>query len=179
MENESLESGNSEKQSTGRKRAVRRRLLPRIAMLMLIAIVGLYGMSFMANSPDDLGVTNGQLAECPDKPNCVSTQSTDDSKQMDPVGFSGSVDDAIEKLKSEINKLFPRARLISKQEYYLRYEFTSLIFRFVDDVEFWFDVDNKKIHFRSASRVGHSDLGVNRKRMTKIGDHFKDEFTGT
>jgi uncharacterized protein (DUF1499 family) len=40
--------------------------------------------------------------------------------------------------------------------------------RFVDDVEFLFDDTNKKIHVRSASRVGYSDMGVNRKRVEEL-----------
>jgi uncharacterized protein (DUF1499 family) len=47
-----------------------------------------------------------------------------------------------------------------------------LIFRFVDDVEFWIDAKNQVIHFRSASRVGHSDLGANRARMESIRKAF-------
>ena len=61
-----------------------------------------------------------------------------------------------------------RATLTDEAESYLRYEFTSLIFRFVDDVEFFVDDVGEVIHFRSASRVGYSDLGANRRRMNQI-----------
>ena len=53
-------------------------------------------------------------------------------------------------------------------EAYLHYEFTSLLLRFVDDVEFLFDEATKTVHFRSASRTGYSDLGVNRRRMEQM-----------
>lgn len=62
----------------------------------------------------------------------------------------------------------PRAKLVEEDETYLHYEFTSLLLRFVDDVEFVFDDETKTIHFRSASRTGYSDLGVNRRRMEEI-----------
>ena len=166
-------------QTASQERKIRRRLLPRIVLLLLIAIGGLYGMSFMASSPEGLGVTNGKLAACPDKPNCVSTQATTESQRMDPVSFEGSADNAAQRIKSAINNSFSRTRLIEEQEDYLRYEFISLIFRFVDDVEFWFDAENKQIHFRSASRVGHSDLGANRGRMSKIIDQFQNEAGGS
>jgi len=52
-------------------------------------------------------------------------------------------------------------------------EFRSNVFRFVDDVEFLFDREKKLIHVRSASRVGYSDLGVNRKRVEKIRSLFQ------
>ena len=66
-----------------------------------------------------------------------------------------------------------RAKIITDEGDYLYAEFTSLIFRFVDDVEFSFDDGNKLIHFRSASRLGYSDLGANRKRMEEIRKGFE------
>lgn len=62
----------------------------------------------------------------------------------------------------------PRTRLVDEDDSYLHYEFTTLLLRFVDDVEFLFDETTKTIHFRSASRTGYSDLGVNRKRMEQV-----------
>ncbi len=62
----------------------------------------------------------------------------------------------------------PRTSIIEEKPNYLRAEFTSRIFRFVDDVEFLFDDSLKYIHVRSASRIGRSDLGVNRKRIEEI-----------
>ena len=62
----------------------------------------------------------------------------------------------------------PRTKLIEEDDTYLHYECTSLLLRFVDDVEFVFDDEAKLIHFRSASRIGYGDLGVNRRRMEGI-----------
>lgn len=62
----------------------------------------------------------------------------------------------------------PRTEVVGMEGDYLRAEFTSRIFRFVDDVEFWVDGEEGLIHFRSASRVGRSDMGVSRERMTEI-----------
>jgi uncharacterized protein (DUF1499 family) len=70
-------------------------------------------------------------------------------------------------LKTMIAAL-PRTKLVEEDETYLHYEFTSLLLRFVDDVEFLFDDETKTIHFRSASRSGYGDLGVNRRRMEDI-----------
>ena len=66
----------------------------------------------------------------------------------------------------------PEATIIEEQDDYLYAEFRSRIFRFVDDVEFAVDNENNEVHFRSASRVGHSDLGVNRARMERIQREF-------
>jgi len=70
-------------------------------------------------------------------------------------------------LKTAIASL-PRTKLIEEEEAYLHYEFTSRLLRFVDDVEFVFDDESKIIHFRSASRIGYGDRGVNRDRMEEI-----------
>jgi uncharacterized protein (DUF1499 family) len=68
----------------------------------------------------------------------------------------------------EVIRFMPRTKLVEEDETYLHYEVTSLLFRFVDDVEFLFDDDTKTIHFRSASRTGYGDLGVNRTRMEQV-----------
>jgi uncharacterized protein (DUF1499 family) len=64
--------------------------------------------------------------------------------------------------------LMARAELVQEGPAYLHYEFTSLLMRFVDDVEFLFDDETKTVHFRSASRTGYGDFGVNRRRMETI-----------
>jgi uncharacterized protein (DUF1499 family) len=107
------------------------------------------------------------LSPCPASPNCVSTQATDENHAIAPFQYKKSRAEAKEALKAAIATL-PRTKLVQEDESYLHYEFTSLLLRFVDDVEFLFDEAIKTVHFRSASRVGYSDLGVNRKRMEQI-----------
>jgi uncharacterized protein (DUF1499 family) len=50
----------------------------------------------------------------------------------------------------------------------LHAEATSLVFRFVDDINVIIDSQKKLINIRSASRTGHSDFGVNRKRIETL-----------
>jgi uncharacterized protein (DUF1499 family) len=123
--------------------------------------------------PKDIGVKEGQLKNCPDTPNCVSTQSTDTVHKIAPINYIGTKEEAINKMVIVINSL-KRTKIITKSENYLYAEFTSALMRFVDDVEFYFDDTDKLIHFRSASRLGYSDLGVNRKRMEEISKLFLD-----
>jgi uncharacterized protein (DUF1499 family) len=108
-----------------------------------------------------------QLPPCPASPYCVSTQATDECHAIVPFRYRKSRAEAKEALKATIASL-PRTKLVEEVESYLHYEFTSLLLRFVDDVEFLFDDDTKTIHFRSASRTGYSDLGVNRRRMEQV-----------
>jgi uncharacterized protein (DUF1499 family) len=144
-----------------------------ILLLPLALILGIYAMSFLSGRPTNLGVKDGKLAPCPAKPNCVSTQAEDAGHKIEPIRFTGAAADAMAKLKQAIATL-PRAAIATETADYLHVECTSLIFRFVDDVEFWIDEPNRTIHFRSASRVGHGDLGVNRKRMEAIRQAFGD-----
>ena len=90
---------------------------------------------------------------------------------MAALPYTGSVMDAKEKLVAII-KGQPRATIVTEQDTYLHIEYRSLIFRFVDDVEFYIDEAAHLIQFRSASRLGHSDMGVNRKRMEGIREQF-------
>jgi uncharacterized protein (DUF1499 family) len=107
------------------------------------------------------------LAPCPSSPNCVSTQALDEGHAIAPIRYRKPRVEAKEALKEFIRSL-PRTKLVVEDESYLHYEFTSLLLRFVDDVEFLFDDETKTIHFRSASRTGYGDLGVNRKRMEQV-----------
>jgi uncharacterized protein (DUF1499 family) len=47
--------------------------------------------------------------------------------------------------------------------------------KFVDDLEIRIDSTQKVIHIRSASRVGYSDMGVNRKRTELLKKLFNNE----
>lgn len=114
-------------------------------------------------SPENLK----RLHPCPSSPNCVSTLAKDEGHAIAPLRYRKSRAEAKEALKETIRTL-PRTKLVEEDETYLHYEFTSLLMRFVDDVEFLFDDETRTIHFRSASRTGYGDLGVNRKRMEEI-----------
>jgi uncharacterized protein (DUF1499 family) len=112
------------------------------------------------------------LAPCPDKNNCVSTEATTDKHRMAPVPFSDSAEQALARVRAALLEE-PRITIVGEETGWLKAEARSRIFRFVDDVEFIIDADAKLIRFRSASRVGESDLGVNRKRMTRISERLR------
>jgi len=114
------------------------------------------------------------LAPCPSSPNCVSTQAQDERHAIAPFPYRKSKAEAKEVLKQVIRSL-PRTKLVEEGETYLHFEFSSLVFHFVDDVEFVFDDESKTIHFRSASRTGYSDLGVNRRRMEEIRSSISEK----
>jgi uncharacterized protein (DUF1499 family) len=126
-------------------------------------------LSFPGPRPSNLGVNNGQLAACPNTPNCVSTQAsaTDKEHSVEPIAFVGEGKAAIAKLKTIIENS-ERTKIIEASDNYIYAEFASKLMGFVDDVEFYADDSAKVIHVRSASRLGKSDLGVNRKRVEEM-----------
>ncbi len=123
------------------------------------------------------GITDGNLAPCPNSPNCVISDSTaDDKHRMEALTFSGDPKAAMELLISIIQDM-PRTQVVTQTPNYIHAVFSSRLFRFKDDVEFLLADDKKSIMFRSASRLGYSDLGANRKRMETIGRSFADKMS--
>lgn len=135
-------------------------------LYLLLCSLALVGCSI---TPPELGISGESLKDCPATPNCISSINNG-SGDMAPILFNGSKANAKEKLLSIIRSL-PRTTVVEKRDNYLRVEFRSQLFGFVDDVEFLLSQSQNtktKIDFRSASRLGLSDLGVNKARMKKV-----------
>ena len=126
---------------------------------------------FSGTRPSNLGVKHGTLTACPSSPNCVNSQADDRQHRIDPLAFSGDAVTAMQKLSAIVAAL-PRTQVIQSRADYLYVEFSTPLMGFVDDVEFY--CDGKAIQVRSASRLGHSDLGVNRKRIEAIRAAFRN-----
>ena len=123
-----------------------------------------------------LGIENGQLIQCPTTPNCVNSQAKDKKHYIEPILMTGTPLEVKNNILKILNDL-KRAKIIVAEDHYIRVEFISKVFRFIDDLEFYFPNTKSKemtIHVRSASRVGHSDFGVNRKRIEQIRSEFKE-----
>jgi uncharacterized protein (DUF1499 family) len=123
--------------------------------------------SFSGTRPTNIGVTDGKLLACPDSPNCVSSQSTDAEHKIAPLTYTGDPAKALADLKAVIENM-PRTKIITAEGNYIYAEFTSAFMGYVDDVEFYLNTDKGIIEVRSASRLGKSDLGVNRDRVEAI-----------
>lgn len=139
--------------------------------LMLMNCSTLLG-GFAGKRPKHLGIKEGQLAPCPNKPNCVSSFSDRSKHAIEPLHFQGAADMALATLKQVVAAM-DGATLIEAQINYLYFEFKTKVLGFVDDVEFLLDEGKKIIHLRSASRLGHSDFNLNRKRIEAIRANFK------
>ena len=151
-----------------------------IIVVLLIAAIVVYFfiLGIHSRSKDAPGLIGGQLAKCPDTPNCFCTEYMDHKGHyLEPIHFPQTMRagiDAMVVIREIITEM--GGKIQHQKENYLAATFSSAIFGFVDDFEVRIDTGidqaNKIIHLRSASRVGRSDLGVNKKRI----DLFKKLF---
>ena len=120
------------------------------------------------------GMTKERIAPCEGKPSCISsTNESASPRYIAPLTYSTDRATARAALEAVLTDR-PRTRIISADADYIHAECRTRVFRFVDDVEFLFDADEKTIHLRSAARVGHYDFGVNRRRIEDIRQAFAD-----
>ncbi len=139
------------------------------ALILLIICFFIFRFFFLGKKSQTMkptvGLINGALHDCGKKPNCFSSFANDKEKHIEALPILTSKNDFINKLKKIIGDQ-KGAKLISETPDYMHIEFQSQLFGFVDDVEFYFPQD--KLFMRSASRVGTSDFGQNRKRLNLI-----------
>ena len=115
-----------------------------------------------------LGVRDGALQPCPSSPNCVCSDVADPSHRIEPLKIDvGATEDAWREVRQAVAAM-PRTRIVEEREDYLRAECRSAAFRFIDDLELNLRPETGTIAVRSASRLGYSDMGVNRRRVERL-----------
>lgn len=158
------------------------KLLWHLMLLVLILAVGLVVAGqvglLSGNVPTNLGVTGGRLRPPARTPNSVSSQATlyPDHPQKDyaniaPFSYVGDGDMAMARLASLLEKS-ERTVIVTRRPDYIYAQCSTALLKFTDDVEFWLDRQNSVIQVRSASRLGHSDFGVNRARLEALRARF-------
>lgn len=160
------------------ERAPSNKAVPRKLLLWAAVIaagwVAVRAVNMMSRSPETLGVREGRLQPCPDKPNCVCSFDRTPPQAIDPLRYQGPPADAWRCLQDIVAEM-PRVKEVARQPGYLRYEFRTPCLGFVDDVEFLHDAGEAVVHVRSASRLGYSDLGLNRRRVEAIRQRLENE----
>ncbi len=129
---------------------------------LIFYIIMTISMTTQADAP-----TKKQLPPCLDTPNCVSSQATDKGHYIAPFKIFGDPKFAWAELRKAI-MAHDRMFITHETDNTLHAEATSLVLHFVDDIDAILDTEAGLIHVRSASRRGHSDFGVNRKRIEKF-----------
>lgn len=114
----------------------------------------------MASEPDP-------ALPCRDSPNCVSTLAdpADAEHHIAPFAYEGEPKAALDRLVQVVATV-ERSTLVARGDDWAHFSFKSKVVGFVDDVHV--RLEDGAVQFRSQSRVGHSDLGVNRTRMEDL-----------
>ena len=133
-------------------------------IILLVVVLALNKNSAV---PSTLGVKEGALTPLPESPNAVSSQTDQAAKRVEPLPYSGTHDQTKALVKKTAAD-FGGAQILVEKPDYLHMVFTVPLIPFKDDVEFFFSEKEHVVHYRSASRVGYSDLGVNRKRYERL-----------
>jgi len=146
-----------------------------VILITLIAstILGSRWYNAEYSSAKTLGLIQGQLTECSKNPNCVSSQTTQRSKYIAPINASDTPELTWLMLRDVVDNM-PQALLITENEIYRHYQFTTPLMGFIDDVELVFDRTENLIHVKSASRVGQSDMGANRNRVALLRESLDE-----
>ena len=142
-------------------------LKPQLIRLLAIWVFTMPLFSCSGTRPANLGIKDGRLSVCPASPNCVSSDAADGAHAVAPFQLVVSPLDGWRAVRKIIEEL-PRTKIISSTDDYLYAECSSAVFGFVDDLELHLRPADKLIAVRSASRLGHSDFGVNRKRVEQL-----------
>lgn len=139
--------------------------------LAVAAALLLSGCAMTANS--ELGLTvSGKLSPCPSTPNCVSSDAAEDAHIIEPLMLASDSAAAWQALITHLQN-DSSYTIVSQEVNYLRAEARTRLFRFVDDVEFHLRPKDRQIAMRSASRIGYSDLGTNRRRLEAVREALK------
>ncbi len=136
----------------------------------MIAVVTAIACS--GKRPANLGISDAQLAPCPPSPNCVSSDAADSAHQLEAFSLSAPPEDAWHVIREEVASL-PRTTVVEQTSEYLHAQCASALFGFVDDLELHLRASDNVVAIRSASRVGYSDLGVNRRRAEQLREALR------
>ena len=111
---------------------------------------------------------------CPSTPNCVSSDAAqeDTDHWTPPLELAMPADQAWPLIVAELESM-PRTQIISRTQNEVHAEVKSAMFGFVDDVVL--SLDGNQLMLYSASRLGYSDLGVNRRRVNLLAEQLQQK----
>lgn len=139
-----------------------KKIMTTIGILALIGLGYFKGLGIYSESKTpSIGLTqNNELIQCGNKPNCVSSFNTDEEHKVNFITTTKTISEIVEVFKSQ------GLALENQTENYAHFTYKSAIMGYVDDIEILQVADI--LHIKSSSRVGHSDLGANLKRVEML-----------
>ncbi|MFO8099477.1 MAG: DUF1499 domain-containing protein [Salinibacter sp.] len=112
-----------------------------------------------SSSPDAPSSQEVPLAPCPETPNCERAERT----------YSVRPDALFQAAQTALESLGPvELRVHTEDQQASAVVRVALLFKDDVDVAVVPQDDGSTLHVRSASRVGYSDLGVNRRRVDRL-----------
>ena len=138
--------------------------------IALIPIFWLAVLSVVSRTQPELGVVDGRLRPCPGTPNCVNSEDRGKPWYIEPLSFKNPAEESWKNITRAIQAMGGKVEI--DKNGYIRATFMTPVFFFVDDLELRLDVNNAVIQVRAASRVGRSDMGLNRKRVNELRATF-------
>ncbi|WP_415884314.1 DUF1499 domain-containing protein [Neptuniibacter sp. QD34_54] len=152
-----------------------------VISLLIVAVLILFGFkAFKSRAGEPAGIVDSRLTKCSSKPNCVCSEFSGTTHYIEPLALPANVKDSdavITVLIKVIESSGGVVKSIIKENRYIAAEFSSRILGFVDDFEVRIDMEERLVHFRSASREGYSDFGVNKARVQSIISELEKEIT--
>ena len=144
-----------------------------VIVVILVALIAVaFGFIYWQNSQiPELGHDAGRLTPLSGNPNGVSTQSSDPKTLVEPWPYKADQNTTMQAIKDAV-AAYAGAEVVREEGDYLRVVFITPGMRFRDDAEFYLDDDARQVHFRSASRAGKSDLGLNRQRHEQLTELY-------
>ena len=145
-----------------------------LILAALIAAALLYMLVVNLRVPTGLGVERGKLASLPGTPNAVSSQADESEFLVEPFPFKDSAATTLAALKKAM-LTYGGIVIVTERADYLHAVHTTPRMRFKDDLEFYLDEASQQVHFRSASRTGLHDHGLNRARYRQLMELYRAE----
>lgn len=136
-----------------------------LALLLIAFLIMFYRLAKQSDEIVNAGLVNELLQACPDRPSCVSSQATSEEHSIAAFTIPQEMAEPLN-VMAEIIRDLPRTEILQQNTNYLHATFKSAVFGFVDDLEFL--RDGEFLQVRSVSRVGFSDMGVNRLRVDAL-----------
>lgn len=136
-----------------------------ILALILISIISL--MIQNAKPQVALGIEDGQFHQLPKSPNCVSSQTDQSDKYVEPLPFKEDLTLSRDQVLVAL-EVYGDIKLVELTDTYIYAVATTDKMKFHDDIEIYFDQESRLIHYRSSSRAGYSDMGLNRERYNMV-----------
>lgn len=155
----------------GRRAALQRVGDGSLAAVLFALMVALGLPACGGTRPQDLGEVAGKLRACPESPNCVSSDAEDAAHRIAAIELVGPPEVAFATARQIVSE-WPRSEIVSDGLLVMHVECTSAIMRFVDDLELVLRPLRGEIAVRSASRMGYSDMGVNRRRVERLREEM-------